>query len=104
MYSDLLPIGSVVRLKEGDKKFMICGRIQAEENEEKIYDYSACYFPEGLIDPSHIFLFDRGAIDTVFFVGCQDQDELEYKSNVLSRIKELFIEDGEIRAIPKDSE
>ena len=81
---------------------MICGRIQAEENDEKIYDYSACLFPEGLVDPSHIFLFDRDAIDMVFFVGCQDQDELEFRSTVLSRIKELVIEDGEIRAIPKD--
>lgn len=102
MYSDLLPIGSVVKLKDAEKKYMICGRIQAEENSEKIYDYSACFFPEGLIDPSHIFLFDRNIIDAVFFVGCQDHDELEFRENVLSKIKELVIEDGEIRAIIKD--
>lgn len=103
MYSDLLPIGSVVRLKEGTKKYMICGRIQADENERRIYDYSACFFPEGLIDPSQIFLFDRNAIDVVFFIGYQDQDELEFRGNVLSQIKELVIEDNEIRAIFKES-
>ena len=103
MYSDLLPIGSVVSLKEGTKKYMICGRIHAEANDTRIYDYSACFFPEGLIDPSQIFLFDRDAVDAVFFIGCQDQDELEYKNTVLSRIKELVIEDGEIRATLKDS-
>jgi len=29
MYQDLLPIGSVVLLKGGNKRVMICGRIQA---------------------------------------------------------------------------
>ena len=51
MYKDLLPIGSVVLLKGGDKKIMVCGRIQAKEGENTIYDYSACYYPEGIVDP-----------------------------------------------------
>mgnify|MGYP003560431573 CR=1 FL=1 len=40
MYKDLLPIGSVVLLKGGDKKIMVCGRIQDKEGENTIYDYS----------------------------------------------------------------
>ena len=42
MYKNLLPIGSVVLLKGGDKKIMVCGRIQAKDGENAIYDYSAC--------------------------------------------------------------
>ena len=100
MYRNLLPIGSVVLLNGGDKKIMICGRIQAKEGEDKIYDYSACYYPEGIVDPSSMFFFDRDAIDTVYFLGFQDKDEIDFRGNVLDKLGELEIKDGTI--IPKE--
>lgn len=45
---DLLPIGSVVTLKEGTKKLMIIGRLQQNVNTQKIYDYAGCLWPEGI--------------------------------------------------------
>lgn len=39
---DLLPIGSVVTLKEGTKKLMIMGRLQQNMKTKKIYDYAGC--------------------------------------------------------------
>ena len=65
MYKDLLPIGSVVLLKGGEKRIMICGRIQAKAGENEIYDYSACYYPQGIVDPTSMFFFNRDAIDRV---------------------------------------
>ena len=100
MYKDLLPVGSVVLLKGGDKRIMICGRIQAKENEDTIYDYSACYYPEGIVDPSSMFFFNRDAIDRVFFIGFQDVEELEFKAKVLANLGELEIRDGQI--VPKE--
>lgn len=100
MYKDLLPIGSVVLLKGGDKKIMVCGRIQAKEGENTIYDYSACYYPEGIVDPSSMFFFNRDAIDTVYFLGFQDKDEFDFRQNVLDKLGELEIKDGSI--VPKE--
>ena len=40
---DLLPIGSVVTLKEGKKKLMIIGRIQENEKTKKLYKPSEEY-------------------------------------------------------------
>ena len=51
----LLPIGSVTLLKGGEKRVMICGRIQTKKGDDTIYDYSACYFPEGIVNPQHMF-------------------------------------------------
>lgn len=45
---DLLPIGSVVTLKEGKKKLMIIGRIQENEKTKKLYDYAGCQWPEDI--------------------------------------------------------
>lgn len=100
MYKNLLPIGSVVLLKGGDKKIMVCGRIQAKDGENAIYDYSACYYPEGIVDPSSMFFFNRDAIDTVYFIGFQDEDELNFRQNVLDKLGELEIKDGSI--VPKE--
>lgn len=96
MYKDLLPIGSVVLLKGGNKRVMICGRIQTRAGENKIYDYSACYFPEGIVDPGNMFFFDRDAIDVIFFIGCQDEEELRFRHEVLDTLGELEVKDGQI--------
>lgn len=100
MYKNLLPVGSVVLLKGGNKRVMICGRIQAKEGDSVIYDYSACYYPEGITDPEAMFFFNRDAIDTVFFIGFQDKEELDFRSTVLDALGELEVKDG--RIVPKE--
>ncbi len=96
MYKNLLPIGSVVLLKGGNKKIMICGRIQTRSGEDAIYDYSACYYPEGIINPKQMFFFNRDDIERVFFIGFQDSDELEFRTNVLDQLGELEVKNGQI--------
>lgn len=96
---EYLPVGSVVMLTGGNKRVMICGRIQAQAGTDIIYDYSACYYPEGIVDPKSMFFFNRGDIETVYFCGYEDQEELDYRHNVLDQLGELEIRDGVI--VPK---
>lgn len=96
MYKDLLPIGSVVLLKGGEKRIMICGRIQTKAGSDKIYDYSACYYPEGIVSSDSMFFFDRDAIDAVYFIGFQDVEEIEFRHGVLNNLGKLEIKDGQI--------
>ena len=93
---EFLPIGSVVLLEGGNKRIMICGRIQAQAGSDIIYDYSARYYPEGIVDPKSMFFFNRDAIETVYFRGYEDQDELDYRHDVLDQLGELEIRDGMI--------
>ena len=52
MEEKFLPIGSVVKLKNGQKRLMITGFLQMEQGEDgkkNIWDYSGCLYPEGML-------------------------------------------------------
>ena len=83
-----LPIGSVVLLKEGTKRLMIYGRKQKDMEREEVWDYIACLFPEGNLDSSHTYLFNHEQIERVFFLGLQDEEELEFAEKYLREEKE----------------
>ncbi len=100
MYKNMLPIGSVVLLKGGEKRIMITSRIITQAGDDRIFDYAACYYPEGLVDPKNMIFFNRDAIETVYFLGFQDIEELEFRTNILDNLGELEVQDGVI--VPKD--
>ena len=80
---DLLPIGSVVTLKEGKKKLMIIGRIQENEKTKKLYDYAGCQWPEGYKDKDHCYVFNHEDI------GLQDIEEFNYRFELDEKLKEM---------------
>ena len=103
MYKDLLPLGSVVLLKNANKRLMIIGRVQVNAEDEIIYDYSACYYPEGVLSSDEIFFFNRDMIDRVYFIGFQDPTELDFREEVLGKLGALEIRNGEIVQISEDT-
>lgn len=76
---DLLPLGSVVTLKEGTKKLMIMGRAQQNIQTQVFYDYAACLWPEGYIDQDHCYVFNHGDIECLYFIGLQDVEEFNFR-------------------------
>ena len=95
MNRDLLPIGSVVLLKEGEKRLMICGRIQAKGGENTVYDYSACLYPEGIMSSDSMYFFNHEAIEEIFFRGYEDEEGQAF-TNFLKNLGDLEIKDGVI--------
>ncbi|UOY91676.1 DUF4176 domain-containing protein [Ectobacillus sp. JY-23] len=78
MEQTLLPIGSVVLLKQGTKKLMIYGRKQELASDQIIYDYVGCLYPEGYLNPDYTYVFNHGDIAAVIFMGYKDEDEKIY--------------------------
>ena len=79
-----LPIGSVVLLKGGTKKAMVTGFCSvAEEDTEKMYDYTGCVYPEGFLDFDQICLFDHSQIEKVYHVVYVDDEEREFKKELV---------------------
>ena len=94
MKSELLPIGSVVLLEGGTKAVMINGyKMKEKVEDEKIYDYVACVFPEGFMEQLYV-LFDANQIKDVLFVGCMDGID-DYLKNI-----ENGITNAPISALP----
>ena len=83
MKEKYLPIGTVVLLKGGKKRAMITGFCSvAQENQEKIYDYSGCVYPEGYLSSNQVCLFDHDQIDKIFFLGYEDEEERAFKDKL----------------------
>lgn len=75
-----LPIGTVVLLKNAKKRLMIIGYCSVDaEKKGKMYDYSGCLYPEGMVDSKQIALFDHNQIAKVFYLGLSDQEDKQFK-------------------------
>ena len=99
-----LPIGSVVLLKEANKRIMIIGYCPATKIEdiETTYDYSGCYFPEGVLNSEESMLFNHEQIDKVFYYGLIDEEQKDFMNRLNEVIEEDNIENLELPSLNND--
>lgn len=89
MNKNLLPIGSVVLLNNSNKRVMIVGRLQKNTETGVLWDYSACLYPEGMINPSELILFNDDQIHSVYFIGFQDLEALKFQELLNKNIDKI---------------
>ena len=83
-----LPIGTIVLLKGAEKKIMITGFcVKEKETDEKMYDYTGCMYPEGVVSADQNLVFDHEQIGQVFFKGCVTDEEKEFKQKLNEYLK-----------------
>lgn len=75
---ELLPIGSIVQLKGGQHKLMVCGIKQTDTEQEQEFDYISVLYPEGCMNELGKYLFDHSDIEQVFFRGFEDEERAEF--------------------------
>lgn len=75
---ELLPLGSIVLLKEGLQKLMVVERgaiyTNQETGQDDFADYMAVVYPAGL-NPETTIFFQHKDIDKVVFKGYSDSEE-----------------------------
>lgn len=90
-----LPIGTVVLLKNAEKRIMITGfASMSPETGDVIFDYSGCAYPEGFLNYNEVAVFNHEQIDKVFFMGYADEEEEEFKK--------VLVEQLNLISVPKD--
>ena len=85
---DLLPIGSVVMLKNGKKALMIYGICQTDNDSGKEYDYISVVWPEGNLGNGSSFMFDAEDIDKILFRGAEGVNRDEFIDKLVGFYKE----------------
>lgn len=83
---NLLPIGSVVLLKEGKKRLMVYGIKQTDNSSGEEYDYIGVLYPEGNMGDGTQFLFNHGDIDEIYFRGCEDEE----RENFIAKLEDFY--------------
>ena len=75
---DLLPIGTVVRVKGATKRLMIFGVKQSDAKTKELYDYIGVLYPEGNMGEEVRFLFNHENIDEIIFTGYNDEERQDF--------------------------
>lgn len=89
LMDQLLPIGSIITLKEGNRHLMIMGRFHRNLENGKIYHYATCLYPDGYQGGNTYYLCNHEHIEQVLFKGFQDEEELQYRQLISNKLKEL---------------
>lgn len=76
----LLPVGTIVMLKDGNKKAMILGRYRVCES-GSTYDYEICAYPEGF-DAANQFFADNEDINEIYALGYYDEHDEKYINDI----------------------
>ena len=84
-----LPIGSVVLMKGAKKRVMIIGyAVQTSDTGDKIWDYTGCLWPEGMVSSDKNLLFDHENIGEIFALGYTDETQKRFMG-VLDKATQL---------------
>ena len=83
MKNDILPLGSIVILKNGVQKLLIIARAINVKNNNKQYffDYGAVAYPDGLIGDQMAY-FNADSVNKVVFEGYSDEADESMKDMI----------------------
>ncbi|MEI3508196.1 MAG: DUF4176 domain-containing protein [Bacilli bacterium] len=88
MKEKYLPIGTVVTLNGGTKRVMVIGYCPIAED-KKMFDYSACTYPEGIISSDKTLAFNHEQISQIHFIGLEDSEQAEFNNKIKEMLKSL---------------
>lgn len=79
MYIGLLPIGSVVRLRGDEGSLMVVGYFSVQQSRpDYVWDYVGVPFPQGCLDTTQTYAFDKEQIEEIQFIGYEDEEQNQF--------------------------
>jgi len=92
MKNNILPIGSIVSLYKNNTKLMIVGYLQKTNEDDKVWDYSACVYPNGFVSPNRMVVFDSIQIERIYYVGYTNLENIEFLKELEKKIGKEEVE------------
>ncbi|MDR1017215.1 MAG: DUF4176 domain-containing protein [Lachnospiraceae bacterium] len=99
MSENILPLGTVVNLKNGDGTELVIiarGTLTKMNGKTVYYDYGGVLIPEGLSTPENVYFFNRENVKEVIFMGYENDDEKEFQSKYDKLIEEAKVIKGSV--------
>ena len=98
-----LPLGTICMLENGKRPIMIIGYLPATNDEpKKVFDYTGCIFPEGMITNNQTAVFNHKQIKEVLFMGYENDASKTFHQKLNDLVKENNIVPSE--TLPNISE
>lgn len=96
MNKQLLPIGSVVQLKDATARVMVMGYLAVGASRpDYIWDYSGIKFPIGLMDANEIYQFNHEQVEMIYALGYQDMEQFIFADRLEKKYDELKPENNQ---------
>lgn len=84
MTNEILPLGSVVRVKDVDEKVLIVGLYSVVYDKDIIvYDYQAVSYPKGLTLSDRIYSFNTDDVIEIVHRGYESEDFINLKNKLV---------------------
>jgi hypothetical protein len=98
-----LPLGSIVVVKGGVKKFMIVARGLGVKIGDKssYFDYGACMYPEGMMGDKMMY-FQHEDIVKIIFSGFSDEDNELMVENINAELAVTQLERADVKELQKE--
>ena len=78
---EMLPIGSVVLLKNAERRLMIIGvkgTNVTDDGKEQDYDYMGVVYPQGYMGADTVLMFNHQDIDKYYSRGFEDDERARF--------------------------
>ncbi|MDE6469858.1 MAG: DUF4176 domain-containing protein [Eubacterium sp.] len=86
---DWLPLGTVVSVDDSGQKIMIVGRNQRDAyNPNVSYEYSAVFYPQGLMNPEENMLLNLNQVKQIHYLGYSDNQNKQFEEFLNDYVKE----------------
>lgn len=85
-----LPAGTVIKLREAEKKVIIIGILQQAQIGDKTenYDYIGVPYPEGFLGINSTLLFQETDIENIYSLGFSDIERQQFIAVVAGKMTE----------------
>lgn len=99
----LLPLGTVLYLKDGTVKVVVINRaiVFEVDGEQQLFEYEGCRFPEGSNGDDGRFYFNNSDVEKVVYKGYEDEEEQRFQQVYADLLKEKKIKLADVDQLQK---
>lgn len=96
----LLPLGSIVNIEGGYRKYVIVARgLQVDiHGEKKFFDYGAAFYPDG-VTGDRVMYFQNKDVRKVIFEGFSDDDDKLMVESIIKAFADQNLEHADTKQL-----